>query len=241
VVLVITAGASAQGGKVSNSQSLTASQRSALHWTDRRIQRFTRTAWHWDEVLGLPHRQFSYQPGDSQSIAYVQWVLGERMAVSRRLHQQAVRLMVKRTKVLLARAERLRLELGQRASVRQLADAQAVEARFNHARREVQALNSKWRNSGLLQALTCIHGYEGSWSSNTGNGYYGGLQADLMFQQQYGPDFLARWGTADKWPIWAQMAAAVRAIKGWDGPDPRTRKPRGFHPWPYTAHYCGLI
>ena len=83
----------------------------------------------------------------------------------------------------------------------------------------------------LRTAFGCIHQYEGDWSANTGNGYYGGLQMDLTFQQRYGSDFLDRWGTADHWPAWAQLQAAVRAYD--DG--------RGFYPWPNTARDCGLI
>lgn len=76
----------------------------------------------------------------------------------------------------------------------------------------------------------CIHHYEGAWNSNTGNGFYGGLQMDLAFQSLYGAEFLARWGTADKWPVWAQITAAERAYDG-----------RGFSPWPNTARACGLL
>lgn len=83
----------------------------------------------------------------------------------------------------------------------------------------------------LHGAFACIHRYEGSWTSNTGNGYYGGLQMDLAFQSRYGADYLARWGTADNWPVWAQQKAAARAyVSG-----------RGFYPWPNTARACGLI
>jgi hypothetical protein len=83
----------------------------------------------------------------------------------------------------------------------------------------------------LRGAFMCIHRYEGAWSSNTGNGYYGGLQMDLAFQSLYGGDFLDRWGTADNWPAWAQLEAAVRAY----------RSGRGFGPWPNTARACGLL
>lgn len=86
---------------------------------------------------------------------------------------------------------------------------------------------SKW----LVSAFTCIHGYEGAWNANTGNGYYGGLQMDSNFQATYGPDFMAKWGSADKWPPWAQIQAAVRAYNSG----------RGFYPWPNTAAMCGLI
>ena len=76
-----------------------------------------------------------------------------------------------------------------------------------------------------------IHRYEGAWTANTGNGYYGGLQLDLAFQRLYGADFLARFGTADTWPAWAQLQAATRAYASG----------RGFGPWPNTARACGLL
>ena len=83
----------------------------------------------------------------------------------------------------------------------------------------------------LQSAFACIHHYEGSWHSDTGNGYYGGLQMDLSFQHRYGADYLRRYGTADRWPAWAQIQAAVRAYSSG----------RGFYPWPNTARFCGLI
>ena len=83
----------------------------------------------------------------------------------------------------------------------------------------------------LQEAFRCIHHFEGAWNSNTGNGYYGGLQMDVRFQTLYGQEFIRRWGTADNWPAWAQLQAAVRAY----------RSGRGFAPWPRTARACGLI
>lgn len=82
----------------------------------------------------------------------------------------------------------------------------------------------------LAQAFECIHSHEGDWDANTGNGYYGGLQEDLTFQRTYGPEFVARWGTADRWPPSAQITAAARAYASG----------RGFGPWPNTAAMCGL-
>ena len=82
-----------------------------------------------------------------------------------------------------------------------------------------RALYEKWR---------CIHEHEGAWDANTGNGYYGGLQMDMSFQRAHGSQFLARWGTADRWPVWAQIAAAEDAYKT-----------RGFGPWPNTRRMCG--
>jgi hypothetical protein len=83
----------------------------------------------------------------------------------------------------------------------------------------------------LAQAFLCIHRYEGAWTANTGNGYYGGLQMDVAFMRTYGSDFVDRWGTADNWPVWAQLRAALRAH----------HSGRGFSPWPATARACGLI
>jgi hypothetical protein len=83
----------------------------------------------------------------------------------------------------------------------------------------------------LHNSLLCIHRFEGSWTSNTGNGYYGGLQFDQAFQRLYGPEFVVRFGTADNWPVWAQLQAAVRAYQSG----------RGFTPWPNTARVCGLL
>jgi hypothetical protein len=83
----------------------------------------------------------------------------------------------------------------------------------------------------LSSAFSCIHRFEGAWDANTGNGYYGGLQMDVTFQRRYGSAYLSRWGTADNWPAWAQLQAAVRAY----------RAGRGFAPWPNTARFCGLV
>jgi transglycosylase-like protein len=86
-------------------------------------------------------------------------------------------------------------------------------------------------NNAYLNAWTCIHNGEGAWNANTGNGFYGGLQMDYGFMSTYGPEFLARWGTADNWPPWAQIETAQRAHDSG----------RGYSPWPNTARACGLI
>jgi hypothetical protein len=49
------------------------------------------------------------------------------------------------------------------------------------------------------------------------------------FQKTYGPEFYARWGTADRWPVWAQLEAAERAYRS-DG---------DYGQWG-TAPECGL-
>ena len=87
-------------------------------------------------------------------------------------------------------------------------------------RAERRALYAKWE---------CIHRHEGAWN-DPNPPYWGGLQMNWGFMQAYGAEFLRQWGTADKWPPWAQIQAAERA---W--------KTRGWHPWPNTARMCGLL
>ncbi len=81
------------------------------------------------------------------------------------------------------------------------------------------------------KAWRCIHKYEGAWDANTGNGYYGGLQMSLGFQQAYGKRLLKTKGTADNWTPLEQMWVAEKAHKSG----------RRFHPWPSAARRCGLI
>ena len=93
-------------------------------------------------------------------------------------------------------------------------------ARLNYEEWFVETFH-RWR---------CVHENEGAWDSNTGNGYYGGLQMDVSFQLAYGRHYVRRWGWAHNWPIWAQLVAAERA-----------RAQRGWWPWPNTARECGLL
>jgi Transglycosylase-like domain len=104
--------------------------------------------------------------------------------------------------------------------------AQATLSVARHATR-LSVIGPRW----LTSAFSCIHRYEGAWDANSGNGYYGGLQMNIGFMQHYGADFMQRWGTADRWPAWAQIAASVRAYQSG----------RGFWPWPNTARACGLL
>jgi Transglycosylase-like domain len=103
----------------------------------------------------------------------------------------------------------------------------AVAARERSAR--LRAAFESWY-AKAYERWRCIHRLEGSWTANTGNGYYGGLQMDLAFQRAYGWRYLRRWGTADSWPPWAQLRTAENA-----------RRSRGYWPWPNTARACGLL
>ncbi len=80
-----------------------------------------------------------------------------------------------------------------------------------------------------LQALLCIHGYEGSWRDG-GSPYYGGLQMDVGFQRTYGGWLYRTKGTADRWTPLEQMWTAEKALRS-----------RGFWPWPSTARLCGVL
>jgi hypothetical protein len=84
-------------------------------------------------------------------------------------------------------------------------------------------------------AWRCIKRHEShpemGWATQTGNGYYGGLQMDLGFQRKYGNHLLRLKGTADRWTPLEQMWVAERAL----------RSGRGFFPWPNTARTCGLL
>lgn len=93
-----------------------------------------------------------------------------------------------------------------------------------------EATARTWSYSSISRGLQCIHRYEGSWSANTGNGYYGGLQMDWNFMRSYGSSYLRRWGSAARWPVWAQIDAGVRGAMSRGG----------FNPWPNTRRPCGL-
>jgi hypothetical protein len=138
------------------------------------------------------------------------------------------------------RAERLDVRLAGLREERDIAQvAELVELRGRwraHARalgRRLEARAERRRERAraatVVDELLCIHGHEGAWTSNTGNGYYGGLQMDLAFQRAYGPEYLAAYGTADRWPVAAQLTAGARAVAS-----------RGFTPWPAAAAACGL-
>lgn len=115
----------------------------------------------------------------------------------------------------------------------------AVQARkdANARGRTIRRLQAAQRREAAhffqwLANADCIYRHErgaDGWATRTGNGYYGGLQADLAFQRAYGLTYLRRWGTADSWPWWAQLHMGYR---GWLA--------RGWQPWPLTSKACGL-
>lgn len=198
---------------------------------------------------------FSYR--HSASRTYLRWTIGVWTVRSYRAHVRALARIRHRLRVRLPHAAPIHASLARRlASERRL--ALKLERIYpGHAPRRARTVSVGsatralllWQSreaaaalrvavhahpalpAQLVSAFGCIHSYEGAWTSNTGNGYYGGLQMDLAFQRLYGAEFLRRWGTADNWPAWAQLSAAVSAY----------RAGRGFWPWPNSARICGLI
>jgi hypothetical protein len=197
------------------------SDRAYLEWT---LARWERTAYetrsralarlHLRARIRLPHAPRPHA------------VLAARIAFSRTVTLRLRRVYPGRVSRRFARARgrsgQATLKLWQRRS----ADAALAVALHPRARRTL--LDG---SDPLVADFFCIHRFEGSWSANTGNGYYGGLQMDLEFMHRYGSDFYGRWGTADGWPVWAQVTAAERAY----------RAGRGFSPWPNSARLCGLL
>ena len=83
-------------------------------------------------------------------------------------------------------------------------------------------------------AWLCLYRHEShpdqGWRTNTGNGYYGGLQMDIAFQRRYGGWLLRRKGLAHRWTWVEQIWVAERA-----------RRVQGWYAWPNAARSCGLI
>lgn len=149
---------------------------------------------------------------------------------SRQLHAAAKQLMRKRIIEFRANVEHQRLVMGLKPNVRTLATSGNLELRYQRMKRLAITTYRQYAKPPHKSQFFCIHGYEGSWTANTGNGYYGGLQMDLTFQSGYGGYLLSSKGTADRWSPLEQIWVAERAVVS-----------RGFHPWPNTARYCGLL
>lgn len=111
----------------------------------------------------------------------------------------------------------------------------AVQARkdANARGRTIRRLQAAQRRDAAhffawLRGAECVHSKEGAWD-DPHPPYWGGMQADMDFQRAYGRPYLERWGTADRWPVWAQLHMAYN---GW--------LVRGWQPWPNTSRLCGL-
>jgi hypothetical protein len=102
------------------------------------------------------------------------------------------------------------------------------QARLRHYRSALA------RRAPILSGFHCIHHYEGAWNavSDSDPTYYGGLQMDRTFEQDYGAAVLGRHNGRDAnvWSAHDQLMVAMRAYRT-----------TGYAPWPNTAAACGLL
>jgi hypothetical protein len=223
------------------------------------IDHYRRLTWTFDRAVHVRRAPTAYSDRRSTDATYLQWTIGVWRRRADAARDRALARVHRRLAVAIPQAPRLdsrlttRVRFNRKVAVklrriypgvvthsfvvaraatgpatlrlwqRRLADAALGVLEHGWARLPIPA--------DLESAFLCIHRYEGAWTSNTGNGYYGGLQMDVRFQARYGREFVHRWGTADNWPAWAQLEAAVRAY----------RSGVGFYPWPRTARACGLM
>jgi Transglycosylase-like domain len=81
--------------------------------------------------------------------------------------------------------------------------------------------------SWWVQQALCVHSHEGSWTANTGNGFYGGMQF-----------MLSTWRSSGGWryafyPHQATPHEQLHvAYMLW--------RRAGWSPWPNTSRMCGL-
>jgi hypothetical protein len=222
------------------------------------VHHYRTLTWNYERAAHVKRTRTSFSDRRSTDRAYLQWSIDAWTARAYTARRQALAAIHRRLAVDLPKPPSLHARLYARLTysrrltlrlrriypgkvTRRFATAEApspkASLRLWQARSAQAALDVAEHArpaaipASLRDGFLCIHRFEGAWSSNTGNGYYGGLQMDLAFQGLYGGDFLARWGTADNWPVWAQLEAAVRAYQSG----------RGFGPWPNTARACGLL
>lgn len=92
---------------------------------------------------------------------------------------------------------------------------------------EVVVVGAKMSNTfsgSFAEALARLRSCEGSYTSNTGNGYYGAYQYDLQ-----------TWGNYMGYPNAAAAPPAVQDQKAWE-----TYQRRGWQPWPSCRIKMGL-
>ena len=223
------------------------------------IDHYRSVAWTYQRAVHAPRTPTSFSYRRSTDREYLQWTLDAWTRRAYTAQARALTAIHRRLAVPLPDqpgldagvATRLRYSRALTLRLRRIYPGRVTRAfasaRASNARTTLQLWQERSAAAALAVAVhgtrqpdiqawleddfRCIHGYEGAWTANTGNGYYGGLQMDLAFQRLYGAEFLARFGTADAWPVWAQLQAAARAYSSG----------RGFGPWPNTARACGLL
>lgn len=88
----------------------------------------------------------------------------------------------------------------------------------------VGAKNSNTFSGSFSEALARLRSCEGSYTSNTGNGYYGAYQFDKR-----------TWGKYGGYEVASDAPASVQDQKAWE-----TYKARGWQPWPTCKIKMGL-
>ncbi len=223
------------------------------------VAHYRTVTWTFERAAHVPRVRSTYAERRTRDREYLRWAIDRWTRRAYLAEQQALASIHRRFAVALPKPPRLRAPLAARVAYsRHLAIALRgiYPGRPARAFADVRSpagrpLLHLWQRRGALAALAvsehavrratipawlghafeCIHHYEAAWNADTGNGYYGGLQMDLPFQSHYGSAYLGRYGTADHWPVWAQLEVAARAY----------RSGRGFWPWPNTARACGLL
>jgi hypothetical protein len=92
----------------------------------------------------------------------------------------------------------------------------------------------RFTNPPNYSSWLCIRSHEtappfDSWRTDSKNGYYGGVQMNSTFMQQYGSYLLALKGNANHWTKLEQIWVAERG-----------RRVQGWGAWPATSRMCGL-
>jgi Transglycosylase-like domain len=223
------------------------------------VDHYRSIAWTYERAARVPRTATSFRYRRSSDRGYLQWTLDTWTRRAYAAQHRALVVLHRRLAVPLPAQPRLRASAATRLRfsrklalrLRRIYPGKVTRAFASARAASDRATLRLWQERSAAAALavalhsarqpampdwlegdfTCIHRYEGAWTSNTGNGYYGGLQMDLEFQRLYGSEFLTRFGTAERWPAWAQLQAAARAYGSG----------RGFWPWPNSARACGLI
>lgn len=108
-----------------------------------------------------------------------------------------------------------------------------VRAQAHAHHRWVNRPRAPWSASWYAAAM-CVHSKEGAWDSNTGNGYYGGMQFDSG-------SWLANGGGAyaSRADLASPFEQLLVAYHYWDAG--ATGPGGSWGPWPNTAAACGVL
>lgn len=115
----------------------------------------------------------------------------------------------------------VKLENGREVSRKEIQSVVSVEPQV---RKVIQGTKAEGFEGGFASALASLRSCEGSYTSNTGNGYYGAYQFDV-----------GTWGGFGGYP---NAAAAPPAVQ--DQKARQTYEARGWSPWPACSNSLGL-